>query len=83
VLTRDDVIPVLHSILVAPATRTVRSIPTEVLLDEDDGMPASCALSLDNVTPVLKAHLRGRITTLSARRMADVCAALAAAVACP
>jgi mRNA interferase MazF len=76
------VIPVLHSVLVAPATRTVRSIPTEVFLDEADGMPTSCVLSLDNVTPVLKSHLSSRITTLSPVRMADVCAALAAAVAC-
>jgi mRNA interferase MazF len=82
VLTRDAVIPVLHSVLVAPATRTVRSIPTEVFLDEDDGMPTSCVLSLDNLTPVLKSHLRSRITTLSPTRMTDVCAALAAAVAC-
>jgi mRNA interferase MazF len=82
VLTRDEVIPVLHSVLVAPATRTVRSIPTEVFLDENDGMLASCVLSLDNVTPVLKSHLRSRITTLSSVRMAEVCAALAAAVGC-
>jgi mRNA interferase MazF len=82
VLTRDEVIPLLHSVLVAPATRTVRSIPTEVPLDEDEGMPAPCALSLDNVTPVPKSRLRGRITAIGPRRMDDVCAALAAAVAC-
>ena len=82
VLTRDDVIPVLHSLLVAPATRTIRSIPTEVFLDEDDGMPAPCVLSLDNLTPVSKSRLRSRITTLTPRRMADVCAALTVAVAC-
>lgn len=82
ILTRDGVIPVLHSVLVAPATRSVRSIPTEVFLDESDGMPTSCVLSLDNVTPVLKSRLSSRITSLSPDRMADVCAALAAAVAC-
>jgi mRNA interferase MazF len=69
-------------VLVAPATRTLRSIPTEVSLDEEDGMPIPCALSLDNMTLVLKSHLRSRITTLSPMRMADVCGALTAAVGC-
>ena len=82
VLTRDDLIPFLHSVLVAPATRTVRSIPTEVFLNEDDGMPSACALTLDNVTPVLKSRLRSRITTLSPGQMEDVCTALAVAIAC-
>ena len=39
VLTRDAAIPVLRAVLVAPATRTVRGIPTEVALGPDDGMP--------------------------------------------
>lgn len=82
VLTRDEVIPYLNVVLVAPATRTVRSVPTEVFLDEDDGMPAPCALSLDNVTPVRKSRFSARITVLSEDRMAAVCAALGAAVDC-
>jgi mRNA interferase MazF len=69
ILTRETAIPVLTSVLVAPATRTVRNIPTEVVLDEDDGMPQRCALSLDNVAPVPKALLTERITTLSAARL--------------
>ena len=39
VLTRQAAIPVLTSVLVAPATRTIRDIPTEVTLTRDDGMP--------------------------------------------
>ena len=30
ILTRDEAVPVLRTILVAPVTRTVRGIPTEV-----------------------------------------------------
>jgi mRNA interferase MazF len=82
VLTRDVAIPLLNRVLVAPATRTVRRIPTEVFLDEQDGMPAPCVLSLDNVTVVPRAALGSRITMLSGRRMAEVCAALEAAVGC-
>lgn len=82
VLTRDQAIPVLNRLVIVPATRTVRSIATEVVLDEEDGMPARCALSMDNMTIVPKSLIRRRITTLRPDRMADVCAALAAAVGC-
>jgi mRNA interferase MazF len=82
VLTRDAAIPLLNRVLVAPATRTVRRIPTEVSLDGRDGMPASCALTFDNVTVVARSALGARITRLSGERMAEVCTALRVAVAC-
>lgn len=82
VLTRSAAIPVLNRLVVVPATRTIRRIPTEVLLDEDDGMPAACALALDNVTLVRKSALAARIVTLQTDRMAEVCTALQVAVAC-
>ena len=82
VLTREAAIPVLNRVLVVPATRTIRGIPTEVPLDERDGMPAACVLTLDNLTVVSRAAVASRITTLSADRMAEVCTALSAAVAC-
>jgi mRNA interferase MazF len=82
VLTRSAAIPLLNRVLVAPATRTVRSIPTEVLLGEEDGMPSPCALALDNLTVVPKAALGSRIAHLPDGRMAQVCAALLVAVAC-
>ena len=65
-----------------PATRTVRQIPTEVVLDRGDGMPEECALSLDNLTLVPKELFRSRITRLSVERMSDVCRALAVASGC-
>jgi len=82
VLTRDAAIPVLNRVVVAPATRTIRRIPTEVFLDEHDGMPAACVLSLDNVTIVSKGALASRITALGSGRMAEVCNALGVAVDC-
>jgi mRNA interferase MazF len=82
VLTRPAAIPVLNRLLVVPATRTVRGIPTEVTLDEGDGMPSSCALTLDNLTVVSRASLGSRITTLTSERMTEVCTALGVAVAC-
>jgi mRNA interferase MazF len=60
ILTRQAAIPVLHTLLVAPATRTVRRIRTEVALGPEDGMPEECALTLDNVSAVPKALLANR-----------------------
>ena len=82
VLTRDAAVPLLGSLLVAPATRTVRAIPTEVPIGVEDGMPEECVLSLDNATLMPKAFLRERICTLGHDRMAEVCRALAAATGC-
>jgi len=49
VLTRDEVIDRLNEIIVAPVTRTIRGLRTEVLLTEQDGMPLACALNFDHV----------------------------------
>lgn len=82
ILTRQAAIPVLNAVLVAPATRTIRGIPTELRLGPKDGMPADCALSFDNLLTVSKALLTERITRLSVARVAEVCVALNAATGC-
>lgn len=82
VLTRQAAIPVLDRVLVVPATRTIRDIPTELLLDENDGMPERCALSFDNITTMPKALLMERITKLRVEKLEEVCRALRAATAC-
>jgi mRNA interferase MazF len=82
VLTRQAAVPVLNALLAVPATRTIRQIPTEVVLDTGDGMPEECALSLDNVTLVPKEFFRARIARLSVERMREVCRALALASGC-
>ena len=68
ILTRQAAIPILSSVLGVPATRTIRQIPTEVVLDRADGMPEECALSLDNLTTVPKELFRDRITRQSKDR---------------
>ncbi len=82
VLTRQEALPVLRRVVVVPATRTIRGIPTEVVLDEDDGMPERCALSLDNVTTIPKTLLTERVTRLPGDRLVEVCRALRVATAC-
>lgn len=82
VLTRQAAIPLLSRVVVVPATRTVRGIPTEVPLDQDDGMPDACALSFDNVTVVAKSRFGSRICALGPGRMRQVCRAWNDAVDC-
>jgi mRNA interferase MazF len=73
---------VLNQLIVVPATRRVRGLPTEVELGQDDGMPDACVLTLDNATLVPKAYFRERICTLGPERMRDVCRALGIATGC-
>jgi mRNA interferase MazF len=82
ILTRSAAIPVLNGVLVAPATRTVRDIPTQIHLDTEEGMPYSCALSIDNTLTVPKALLVERITTLGPAKLAELCAGIRTAVDC-
>jgi mRNA interferase MazF len=82
VMTRSAAIAVLNGVLAAPVTRTVRNIPTEVVLGPDDGMPEECAASFDNLRVVPKAYLVDRLCALDATRLAEACAALRASVDC-
>ncbi len=82
ILSRQAAVPVLHTLLVVPATTHVRGIPTEVPLGRDDGMPRDCALSLDSLGPVYKALLTDRITRLRPAKLAALCRALNVAAGC-
>ncbi len=76
ILTRDSAIAVLNSVTVAPITRTVRGIPTEVLLTVADGLPEPCAANLDNVQTVPQENIGALIASLKPARMAQAAAAL-------
>ncbi len=82
VLTRTQAIPVLHSVVVAPATRTIRAIPSELVVGADDGMPQELAFSFDNITVLPKAMLTRRICILGPDRIFEACQAMAAAFDC-
>lgn len=82
ILSRDEAIDRLNRLIVVPATRTVREIPTEVLVDPDDGMPSPSAFSVDNVGSIPKSMLIERITELGPAKMEEVCQALAVATRC-
>jgi mRNA interferase MazF len=82
ILSRDSVIGLLRTVVAVPATRSIRNIPTEVPLDESDGIRTPCVLSTDNVGLYNKAYLTRHLTTLSPQRLAQVCHALSVAIDC-
>lgn len=82
VLTRAEAIPVLNRVLVAPLTRTVRGIPTELRLGTEDGLPDECVVSFDNVQAATSSGLSEPITSLAGKRMHEVCRTLAIATGC-
>lgn len=82
ILTRSEALAVLNQVLAVPATRTARGIPTEVTLNPSDGMPSSCVLSLDNLSPIRPALCTDRIAELGPDKMREVCEALRVATRC-
>ncbi len=81
-LTRGSAIRYLSKVTVAPVTSSIRDVPSEVLLDIDDGMRQPCVVNLHNLVTVHKSGLGRRLAQLSTRRMDEVCAALAFALEC-
>ncbi|MPZ53219.1 MAG: toxin [Acidimicrobiia bacterium] len=81
VVTRSEAIPVLSRIVVAPVTRTIRRIPTEVPLDHDQGLGIPCAASFDNLQPITRTFLTQRVGSLSHPRQ-EICRALGALADC-
>jgi mRNA interferase MazF len=82
VLTRESAITHLATVTVAPITSTIRGVPSEVILDVDDGMKGRCAVNLHNALTVAQARLGRRVGNLSAGRMQEVCAALRFSLGC-
>jgi mRNA interferase MazF len=80
ILTRDSAIAVLNSVTVAPITSTIRSIPTEFVLTEDDGLPNTCAANFDNLQTVPKSNIGDCIARLTARKMKEAGAAVSFAL---
>jgi mRNA interferase MazF len=83
ILTRTDAISRLDWVTVAPLTRKIRGIPSEVVLTPVDGVPQECAANLDNVATIEKELLTRQIATLPEERMRDVWDALQFAFGIP
>ena len=63
VLTRDSAIAYLSTVTVAPITSAIRGVPSEVVLNEEDGMKAPCAVNLHDAVTVSQDRLAGGLPT--------------------
>ena len=82
VVTRSDAVPVLTWVIVAPVTRTVRQIPTEVPLGSSHGLPDACVATFDNLQPIRRSFLTERVGALGIEELDEVCRALRAFADC-
>ncbi len=72
ILTRNSIIDYLGEVTIAPITRTIRDIPSEVLLSEEDGLATDCAINLDHIQTVSKSKVGALISTLSTAKLDDL-----------
>jgi mRNA interferase MazF len=82
VLTRDPLGRLLHGVLVAPVTSTVRGISTEVPLGPEDDVHAASVANLDNLQLLARSRLVRRVGRVRAATMGALCDALATATGC-
>src|SRR5687767_61639 len=80
VLTRPEVIALLHTVTVAPVTSTIRGAPSEVAVGLAEGLKHESAINLDHVQTVERARLSRYVGHLGSDKMKAVCRALAIAL---
>jgi mRNA interferase MazF len=68
VLTRALVRPHLDTVTIAPITRTIRGLSTEVPVDAANGLGGSSVVSCDNITTIPKTALGEQIGILLDRQ---------------
>ena len=57
-------------------TRTIRGIPTEVVLERSDGVATRCVINADDLTTIPTSLLSRRLTSLSPARVSELEAAI-------
>lgn len=82
VVSRDEVIPVLNNVIVAPVTSTIRAIPTCIPVGIDQGINRDSVATFDNLASVPKSALTRRLGQLGAEGHQQICSALDAMADC-
>jgi mRNA interferase MazF len=72
VLSRPEVIGLLHTVMVAPVTSSIRGAPSEVVLGAAEGLKHPSAVNLDHVQTVEKARLTSFVGSLAPEKMRGV-----------
>ncbi|MBK5223559.1 MAG: type II toxin-antitoxin system PemK/MazF family toxin [Acidimicrobiia bacterium] len=82
IVSRDEVIPVLNNVVVAPVTSTIRHIPTCIPVGADEGLDHDSVATFDNLAAVPKSVLTVRLGALGAGGRLQICEALDAMANC-
>lgn len=82
VVSRDEAIPVLNNIVVAPVTSTVRDIPTCILVGPEQGIDHDSVATFDSLAAVPKSVLTTRLGRLGISGRRQICDALDALANC-
>jgi mRNA interferase MazF len=72
ILTRNSILEYLGEVTIAPVTSTIRDIPSEVLLSQQDGMHNDCAINCDHIQTVSKTKIGSLIATLSGEKLSAI-----------
>jgi mRNA interferase MazF len=83
ILTRDSVLHSIHGIVVALVTRTVRGLPSEVVLGRHQGLPVRCVANLDNILTVPRERLSRLMGACDAAKVEELNRAIKAALDVP
>lgn len=81
VISRDRANEVMQRVMVAPVTRTLRAVPSQLPLGTEEGLRTDSVANFDDLTSVPKAMLVRRIGTLGARGH-ELCTTLGAMADC-
>ena len=82
VVSRDEVIPFLNNVVVAPITSTIRNIPSCIPVGPDEGIDHDSVATFDNLAAVPKSMLTRRLGNLGTDGRRRICEALDAVDNC-
>jgi mRNA interferase MazF len=81
VISRDEANAVMQRVMIAPVTRTLRAVPSQLRLGRDEGLPVESAANFDDLASVPKALLVRRLGELGPRHH-ELCERLRAMADC-
>ena len=81
-LSRQDAVDILHTVMVAPITSTIHGAPSEVIIGIDEGLKKKSAVNLDHIQTVEQARLKHFVGRLDDSKLKSVCKALGIAAGC-
>ena len=78
IVSRDEAIPLLNNVVVAPVTSTIRPIPTCIPVGAEQGIDHDSVATFDNLAAVPKSVLTRRLGRLGVGPRRQICRALEA-----